>query len=104
MISPEFQWDLCALLNRHSIENECSMPDFLLAEMLCGVIREIGSASKKNLDWHGTRSVCHPGPAINTGGDPSRPQVEPDQWNDCRDSRPQYQAANPLEPQTPAGS
>ena len=62
MISHEFQQELCSLLNRHSIEGECSMPDFLLAEMLCGVIRAVGPKIKKTLDWHGTRSVCHPGP------------------------------------------
>lgn len=76
MITPEFQRELCSLLNRHSIESECSMPDFLLAEMLCGVIRAVGPKVKKTLDWHGTRSVCHPGPATNTAGDPSEPTTE----------------------------
>ena len=32
----------------------------------------------------------------------AEPALEPDQWNDCRDSRPQYRVADPLEPQTPA--
>lgn len=32
---------------------------------------------------------------------PTVDERETDQWNDCRDSRPQYRAADPLEPQTP---
>jgi len=56
----KFKKELEHIINMNSIENECDMPDFILAEMLVGIIKEIGKASKKNLDWHGCDSVCHP--------------------------------------------
>jgi len=56
----EFQENLRHLLNRHSIENTCDMPDFLLAELICHFIQCMGESTKKNLDWHGCNSVCHP--------------------------------------------
>jgi len=58
----EFQKELEGLLNRHSIENKCDVPDFLLAEMVVGFIISIGPQIKKTLDWHGCDSVCHPSP------------------------------------------
>lgn len=58
----EFQSELASLINKHSIENEVAMPDFLLAELLCRVIKAIGKPVKKTLDWHGGDSVCHPKP------------------------------------------
>jgi len=57
----EFKKELEELLNSHSIENECDMPDFLLAEMIVGFIQAVGQPIKKTLDWHGCDSVCHPG-------------------------------------------
>lgn len=56
----KFQKELEGLINSHSIENECDVPDFLLAEMIVNFIRAIGNPIKKNLDWHGCDSVCHP--------------------------------------------
>ena len=56
----EFQKELEKLINKHSIENECDVPDFLLAEMICDFIIDIGGSIKKTLDWHGCDSVCHP--------------------------------------------
>ena len=56
----QFKRELAELLNSHSIENECDMPDFLLAEMIVGFIRGVGGPIKKTLDWHGVDSVCHP--------------------------------------------
>jgi hypothetical protein len=58
----EFQKDLEALINKHGIENEVDMPDFLLAALLCRVIAAIGKPIKEALDWHGGNSVCHPKP------------------------------------------
>jgi len=55
-----FKTELKKLVNEHSVENICDMPDFLLAEMICDLIVAIGSSSKRNLDWHGCNSVCHP--------------------------------------------
>ena len=56
----DFKIELEQLINQHSIENYCDMPDFILAEMLCNLIQTIGESSKKNLDWHGCDSICHP--------------------------------------------
>ena len=56
----EFKKELEKLINTHCIENEVDMPDFLLAEMICEFIKTAGKSIKKNLDWHGCDSVCHP--------------------------------------------
>jgi hypothetical protein len=56
----KFKKELESLINKHCIENECSMPDFLLSELICQFIRTCGASIKKNLDWHGCDSVCHP--------------------------------------------
>ncbi len=56
----DFKRELEALINRHSMENEWDMPDFMMAEMITNIIVISGSTMKKNLDWHGTDSVCHP--------------------------------------------
>jgi len=55
-----FKQELTTLLNRHSMENSCDMPDFLMAEMICRFIDAVGSPIKRTLDWHGVDSVCHP--------------------------------------------
>lgn len=60
-----FQAELKTLINRSGIENTCDIPDFLLAELICGLVKEVGKSSKKNLDWHGCDSVCHPKPNPN---------------------------------------
>ena len=42
-----FQSELTQLINKHSIENTCDMPDFLLAEMLCNFLVYAGEPIKK---------------------------------------------------------
>ena len=66
----EFQKDLEQLINSHSIENVCDIPDFLLAEMIVNFIRSVGPVMKKTLDWHSCDSVCHPSilPTQKAGG------------------------------------
>ena len=56
----DFKKELEGLLNSHCIENECDMPDFLLAEMIVAFIQAVGQPIKDTLDWHGCDSVCHP--------------------------------------------
>lgn len=58
----EFQKDLENLINQHSIENICDIPDYLLAELIVGFIQTLGPVIKKTLDWHGCDSICHPSP------------------------------------------
>jgi hypothetical protein len=55
-----FKKELSELLNRYCIDNQCDIPDFILSEIICGIIDSIGIQFKKALDWHGTDSVCHP--------------------------------------------
>ena len=55
----EFKKELEKLINKYCIENYCDMPDFILADMICELIKSIGISSKANLDWHGCDSVCH---------------------------------------------
>ncbi len=55
-----FQKELENLINKHSIENICDVPDFILAEMIVRIIEGIGVPIKKTLDWHGCDSICHP--------------------------------------------
>ena len=56
----KFEKELEALINKHSIENKCDMPDFILARMIVAFIKAVGSPIKQNLDWHGCDSICHP--------------------------------------------
>ena len=54
-----FKKELETLINKHSIENECDMPDFILAEMIVNFIKAVGTPIKNTLDWHGCYSICH---------------------------------------------
>lgn len=53
ILNKQFREELKYLINKHSIENECSMPDFLIVEMIVNFIQSVGEPIKKNLDWHG---------------------------------------------------
>jgi len=55
-----FEKELSGLINRHCIENDVDMPDFLLARMICQMLAAMGPVIKDTLDWHGCDSVCHP--------------------------------------------
>jgi len=56
----DFEKELEHLINKHCIENMLDMPDFIIAEMIVKFLRAVGPSVKKNLDWHGCDSVCHP--------------------------------------------
>lgn len=56
----EFEKELTTLINQHSIENICDIPDYLLAGMVCNYIQYVASITKEVLDWHGCNSICHP--------------------------------------------
>ena len=56
----QFKKDLETLINKHSMENYWDMPDFIMAELITTFIACTGSPMKKNLDWHGVDSICHP--------------------------------------------
>lgn len=48
-----FEEDLEQLLNRHSAENPSGTPDFILAEMLTGFLKEFNEAVSKRAEWRG---------------------------------------------------
>lgn len=52
-MKPEFKKELETLINRHSIENEINMPDYMLAEMLCDYIESTGKHVLKRDRWLG---------------------------------------------------
>ena len=49
----EFEKELTELINRHSLENRCDIPDFLLASMISNYIQYVASITKEVLNWHG---------------------------------------------------
>jgi hypothetical protein len=48
----EFQKELAALINKHSIENESDTPDFILAEYLNNCLDAFGTAMDARDSWH----------------------------------------------------
>jgi len=48
----EFKKELRDLINTHSIDNDCNMPDILLAELIVGAIKGIKKAKGKCLGCH----------------------------------------------------
>ena len=48
-----FERDLTELLHRHGIEDIADMPDSVMAEMLCLMIKAVQPCVKKTLKWHG---------------------------------------------------
>lgn len=58
-----FKEELCNLLNKYSMENECDVPDYILADMVHDFICCVGTHIKRTLDWHGCDSICHKAPS-----------------------------------------
>lgn len=53
---PDFMTELCAILNRHSSENDSGTPDFILAEYLTECLQAWNRAVQKRQDWYGCPS------------------------------------------------
>ena len=49
----EFQEELAALINKHSVENETDTPDFILAEYLSDCLDAFGNLMGKREAWYG---------------------------------------------------
>ena len=60
MNKESFHAELTGLINKYGLEREADMPDYLLAEMVVRMLAAVGPCVKKNLEWHGCDSVCHP--------------------------------------------
>lgn len=48
-----FQEDLQQVLNRHSAEAPSGTPDYILAEMLTGVLKTFNAAVGQRAEWRG---------------------------------------------------
>jgi hypothetical protein len=51
-----FQNELEKLINKYSVENESNTPDFILAEYLCGCLKNYAEIIKKREKWYGNSS------------------------------------------------
>lgn len=65
----EFQKELEKLINRHSMENGCDCPDFILADYLMSCLRAFNFSTKAREKWYGTHlsinEKCEEAPAEN---------------------------------------
>lgn len=60
MPTPSFQTELEALINKYSVENQSSTPDFILAEYLTGCLEVFNKTVIKRASWYG-REAGKPG-------------------------------------------
>ena len=73
-IVSEFRRELEKLLNKHSRENGCNTPDFILAGYLVGCLESFDTAVKAREDWYGRskKGTLHHDPIAYTYGHPVR--------------------------------
>jgi len=45
--------ELAEVINRHSMENQANVPDFILAEVAYNAIDNFAQNFKKSCDWYG---------------------------------------------------
>ena len=57
---PTFQAELEALINKYSVENQSSTPDFILAEYLVGCLEVFNKTVIRRAGWYG-REAGRPG-------------------------------------------
>lgn len=53
MVPADFQSELCALINKHSVEQCGDVPDYILARYLCDCIEAFHVAAKSRDKWFG---------------------------------------------------
>lgn len=61
MLHPEFQEELRALLNRHSLDAACNTPDFILAGMLTEQLESYRRVMNVNIEWHAPAAIGQAG-------------------------------------------
>lgn len=61
MLHPEFQRELAQLINRHSLDNACDTPDFILAGMVTEFIESYARTMRANIDWHAPSPIGRTG-------------------------------------------
>lgn len=52
-----FQDELRVLLNRHSLDNACETPDFILAGMLTEHLEAYRKTIQANIRWHSPKGI-----------------------------------------------
>jgi hypothetical protein len=57
MLHSGFQEDLRALLNKHSLDNACETPDYILAGMLTEQLEAYRKAINANIQWHKPKGI-----------------------------------------------
>lgn len=53
----EFKEKLTALLNQFGVDNECNMPDYMIAESVINHIKDMANTTKANMEFHGWKGV-----------------------------------------------
>lgn len=48
-----FEKELEQLINKHSVDNDCETPDFILAQACLGFMREFSKATEARDKWFG---------------------------------------------------
>lgn len=64
--SPDFRSELCALLNKHSMENGSNTPDFILNQFLADVLMCFNKAVRRRAQWYGHETAPCDNPPNNT--------------------------------------
>lgn len=72
---PALRDELTALLNRHSRENASGTPDYILAEMVLGVLDVYDETIAKRAKWRGENVEL---PALSRQMSVEKPQTHPD--------------------------
>ena len=61
MLHPGFQEDLRAIVNKHSMDDACSTPDYILAGMLTEVLEAYRKTVAANILWHEPSAIGNAG-------------------------------------------
>jgi hypothetical protein len=57
METKEFKEKLASLLNQFGWDNECNMPDHIIADSVTRHLESLAETSKKNMEWHGWKGA-----------------------------------------------
>ena len=52
----DFKEKLTALLNQFGVDNDCNMPDYLIAESVIRHLMDIADTNRGNMAWHGWKA------------------------------------------------
>lgn len=52
LLTDEFKLELQQLLNKHSVENICDTPDFILAQSICDQLEGMAGTIRRRDAWY----------------------------------------------------